>query len=71
KAVKAMNKLLMKQRMRTGLKAIISASESRLGKSLEVWLTREMIAVVQGESRSLEEKERLHQLAMVNRSVRS
>lgn len=55
--------------MRAGLKAIIAASESRPGKSLEVRLAREMIAVVQGESKSLGEKERLHKLAMVNRSV--
>ena len=61
--------LTEKQRVRAGLKAIIAASESRPGKSLEVRLAREMIAVVQGESRSLEEKERLHKLAMVNRSV--
>ena len=61
--------LTEKQRVRAGLKAIIAASESRPGKSLEVRLAREMIAVVQGESRSLEEKQRLHRLAMVNRSV--
>lgn len=61
--------LTEKQRVRAGLKAIIAASESRPGKSLEVRLAREMIAVVQGESRSLGEKERLHKLAMVNRSV--
>lgn len=61
--------LTEKQRTRAGLKAIIAASESRPGKSLEVRLAREMIAVVQGESRSLQEKERLHRLAMVNRSA--
>ena len=61
--------LTEKQRVRAGLKAIIAASESRPGKSLEVRLAREMIAVVQGESRSSGEKERLHKLAMVNRSV--
>lgn len=61
--------LTEKQRVRAGLKAIIAASGSRPGKSLEVRLAREMIAVVQGESRSLEEKQRLHRLAMVNRSV--
>ncbi|KAG6369489.1 ribosomal protein S7 domain-containing protein [Boletus reticuloceps] len=59
--------LTEKQRVRAGLKAIVAASESRPGKSLEVRLAREMIAVVQGESRSLEEKQRLHKLAMVNR----
>lgn len=59
--------LTEKQRVRAGLKSIIAASESRPGKSLEVRLAREMIAVVQGESRSLEEKQRLHKLAMVNR----
>lgn len=61
--------LTEKQRVRAGLKAIIKASESRPGKSFEVRLAREMIAVVQGESRSLEEKQRLHRLAMVNRCV--
>ncbi|KAH0825680.1 ribosomal protein S7, partial [Lanmaoa asiatica] len=61
--------LTEKQRVHAGLKEIIAASESRPGKSLEVRLAREMIAVVQGESRSLEEKERLHRLAMVNRLV--
>ncbi|KAG8216646.1 ribosomal protein S7 domain-containing protein [Butyriboletus roseoflavus] len=59
--------LTEKQRVRAGLKAIIAASESRPGKSLEVRLAREMISVVQKESRSLDEKERLHRLAMVNR----
>ncbi|KAN0097176.1 Ribosomal protein S7 domain containing protein [Tylopilus felleus] len=59
--------LTEKQRVRAGLKAIIAASESRPGKNLEVRLAREMIAAVQGESRSLDEKERTHKLAMVNR----
>ncbi|KAG9308881.1 ribosomal protein S7 [Chiua virens] len=61
--------LTEKQRVRAGLKAIIAASESKPGKSLEVRLAREMIAVVQGESRSLDEKQRMHKLAMVNRFV--
>jgi len=59
--------LTEKQRVRAGLKQIISASESKPGKSLEVRLAREMISVVRGESRALDEKERLHKLAMVNR----
>ncbi|KIK81959.1 hypothetical protein PAXRUDRAFT_154846 [Paxillus rubicundulus Ve08.2h10] len=63
--------LTEKQRVHAGVKAIIAASESKPGKTVDVRLAREMIAVVQGESRALEEKVRVHKLAMVNRQVTS
>ncbi|KIJ59631.1 hypothetical protein HYDPIDRAFT_43886 [Hydnomerulius pinastri MD-312] len=59
--------LTEKQRVHAGVKAIMSASESKPGKTVDVRLAGEMIAVVRGESRALEEKVRIHKLAMVNR----
>ncbi|KAF9234228.1 ribosomal protein S7 domain-containing protein [Melanogaster broomeanus] len=56
-----------KQRVHDGVKAIIAASASRPGKTVDVRLAREMIGVVQGESKALEEKMRIHKLAMLNR----
>lgn len=59
--------LTEKQRIHAGVKAVLAASESRPGKSVDIRLARELIGVLQGESRAIVEKERLHKLAMVNR----
>lgn len=59
--------LTEKQRVHAGVKAVLAASESRPGKSVDIRLARELIGVLQGESKAIVEKERLHKLAMVNR----
>ncbi|KAG6336764.1 hypothetical protein ID866_2333 [Astraeus odoratus] len=59
--------LTEKQRIHAGVKALLAASESRPGKSVDIRLARELIGVLQGESKAIVEKERLHRLAMVNR----
>ncbi|KAL4080998.1 ribosomal protein S7 domain-containing protein [Scleroderma citrinum] len=59
--------LTEKQRIHAGVKAILAASESRPGKSVDIRLARELIGVLQGESNAIVEKGRLHKLAMVNR----
>ncbi|EGN93862.1 hypothetical protein SERLA73DRAFT_126282 [Serpula lacrymans var. lacrymans S7.3] len=56
-----------KQRVRTAVQMIIKASEKKNGKTIAERLAREMIAVVQGDSRALEERETIHRFAMVNR----
>ncbi|KAI6044711.1 ribosomal protein S7 domain-containing protein [Pisolithus marmoratus] len=61
--------LTEKQRIHAGVKAVLGASESRPGKSVDIRLARELIGVLQGESKAIVEKERLHKLAMVNRWV--
>jgi len=59
--------LTEKQRVHAGVKAILAASQSRPGKSVDIRLARELIGVLQGESNATVEKGRLHKLAMVNR----
>ena len=59
--------LTEKQRIHSGVKAILTASRSRPGKSIDIRLARELIGVLQGQSDAIEEKARLHKLAMVNR----
>lgn len=59
--------LTEKQRIHAGVKAILAASQSRPGKSVDIRLARELIGVLQGESNATVEKGRLHKLAMVNR----
>ncbi|KAI0290748.1 ribosomal protein S7 domain-containing protein [Multifurca ochricompacta] len=56
-----------KQRTRYAVKWIIKASDNRLGQTLEERLARELIAIIQGTSSVLAEKDRVHTFAMVNR----
>ncbi|KAH7927790.1 ribosomal protein S7 [Leucogyrophana mollusca] len=56
-----------KQRVRASVQAILNASTSKSGKTVEERLARELIAVVQGSSSALEAKEKVHRFAMVNR----
>ncbi|KAG5637743.1 hypothetical protein H0H81_003381 [Sphagnurus paluster] len=56
-----------KQRTRYAVQAILKASKSKIGRTVEERLARELIAIVQGHSVALEEKLRIHQFAMVNR----
>jgi small subunit ribosomal protein S7 len=58
-----------KQRTRYALKWILKASGNRAGQTLEERLAREIIAIIQGTSSVLAEKERAHTFAMVNRYV--
>lgn len=58
-----------KQRIRYGVEWILNASEKKAGKSLEVRLAKEMVAVVQGTSEALKKKEEVHRFAMLNRCV--
>ena len=58
-----------KQRTRYAVKWILEASESKPGKTLEERLAREMIAVLEGNSKALAKKMELHRIAMVNRYV--
>ncbi|KAG6839944.1 hypothetical protein H0H87_012652 [Tephrocybe sp. NHM501043] len=56
-----------KQRIRYSVKEILEASKAKVGRTVEERLAREMIAIVQGQSKALEKKEGIHKLAMVNR----
>ncbi|KAH7885616.1 ribosomal protein S7 domain-containing protein [Phlebopus sp. FC_14] len=59
--------LTEKQRIHAGVKALLTASESKPGKTVDVRLAREMIAILQGQSAAIDEKVRIHKLAMVNK----
>ncbi|KAH9053588.1 ribosomal protein S7 domain-containing protein [Lactarius vividus] len=56
-----------KQRTRYAVKWILKASENRPGQTLEERLAKEIVAILQGTSSVLAEKERVHTFAMVNR----
>ncbi|KAF5386712.1 hypothetical protein D9615_002074 [Tricholomella constricta] len=56
-----------KQRTRKAVQAILAASKSKIGRTVEERLAREIIAVVQGKSAALDNKEAIHKFAMVNR----
>lgn len=58
-----------KQRTKFAVKWILEASDSKPGKTLEERLAREVIAVIEGNSRALAKKNELHRIAMVNRCV--
>ncbi|OAX39135.1 ribosomal protein S7 [Rhizopogon vinicolor AM-OR11-026] len=59
--------LTEKQRVRAGVHAVIAASKNKNGKTLEERLAREIIAVVNGDSKAITDKELAHKQAMVNR----
>ena len=48
---------------------ILEASNTKPGKTLEERLAREIIAVLEGNSKALAKKMELHRFAMVNRYV--
>ena len=48
---------------------ILEASDSKPGKTLEERLAREVIAILEGNSKALAKKMELHRVAMVNRCV--
>ena len=56
-----------KQKTRFAVQWILEASDSKPGKTLEERLAREIIAVLEGNSKALAKKMELHRLAMVNR----
>lgn len=58
-----------KHRTRFAVKWILEASDSKPGKTLEERLAREVIAVLEGNSKALTKKAELHRIAMVNRYV--
>ena len=58
-----------KHRARYAVKWILEASDSKPGKTLEERLAREVIAVLEGNSKALAKKAELHRVAMVNRYV--
>lgn len=58
-----------KQRTRFAVKWILEASDSRPGKTLGERLAKEVIAVLQGDSKALTKRMELHRTAMVNRYV--
>ncbi|KAG2160132.1 ribosomal protein S7 domain-containing protein [Suillus bovinus] len=59
--------LTEKQRVRAGIHAVLSASKNKSGKTVEERLAREIIAVVNGDSKAIADKELAHKQAMVNR----
>lgn len=61
--------LTEKQRVRAGVYAVLAASKNKNGKTLEERLAREIIAVVNGDSKAITDKELAHKQAMVNRYV--
>jgi len=56
-----------KQRTRLALQWIIQASDGKAGQTLDERLAREIIAVMQGNSKALKAKDDAHRFAMVNR----
>jgi small subunit ribosomal protein S7 len=56
-----------KQRTKFAVKWILEACDSKPGKTLEERLAREVIAVLEGNSRALAKKNEMHRIAMVNR----
>ena len=58
-----------KQRTRFAVQWILEASDSKPGKTLEERLAREVIAVLEGNSKALAKRMELHRFAMVNRYV--
>ena len=58
-----------KQRTRFAVQWILEASDTKPGKTLEERLAREVIAVLEGNSKALAKKMELHRVAMVNRYV--
>ena len=58
-----------KQRTRFAVQWILEACDSKPGKTLEERLAREVIAVLEGNSKALAKKTELHRFAMVNRYV--
>ncbi|KAG5643685.1 hypothetical protein DXG03_000518 [Asterophora parasitica] len=58
-----------KQRTRKAVQAILTASKTKVGRSVEERLAREIIAVVQGSSAALENKVAIHKFAMVNSAL--
>lgn len=59
--------LTEKQRIRAGISAVLAASKNKSGKRVEERLAREIIAVVNGDSKAIADKELAHKQAMVNR----
>ncbi|KAG1902884.1 ribosomal protein S7 domain-containing protein [Suillus fuscotomentosus] len=59
--------LTEKQRIRAGIHAVLAASKNKSGKTVEERLAREIIAVVNGDSKAIADKELAHKQAMVNR----
>lgn len=60
-----------KQRTRYAVRAILDASKTKTGRTIEERLARELIAVIKGDSEALKTKREIHRFAMVNRYVRS
>ena len=58
-----------KQRVRHALKWMLSASETRGGRTVEERLAREIVLVLNGTSGALRQKEVLHEQAAANRCV--
>ena len=70
KSVKVTQKpIALSERHRTayGVKWILWASAARQEPTLEARLAREVVAVLQGESRALTKKAETHRQAMINR----
>ncbi|KAF8162695.1 ribosomal protein S7 domain-containing protein [Crassisporium funariophilum] len=58
-----------RQRTRAGITWILKSSDAKPGRTLAERLAREMISVIKGDSKALENKVKQHQFAMVNRGV--
>ncbi|KAG1861810.1 ribosomal protein S7 domain-containing protein [Suillus subalutaceus] len=58
---------IKKQRIRVGVHAVLTATKNKTGKTVEERLAREIIAVVNGDSKVIIDKELAHKQAMFNR----
>ena len=58
-----------KQRTRFAVQWILQASDTKPGKTLEERLAREVIAILEGNSKALAKKLEIHRSAMINRYV--
>ncbi|KAG1753181.1 ribosomal protein S7 domain-containing protein [Suillus lakei] len=56
------------QRIRAGVHVVLATSKNKSGKTVEERLAREIIAVVNGDSKAITDKEVAHKQAMVNRA---
>ncbi|KIK43012.1 hypothetical protein CY34DRAFT_82530, partial [Suillus luteus UH-Slu-Lm8-n1] len=59
--------LTEKQRIRVGISALLAASKNKSGKRMEERLAREIIAVVNRDSKAIADKELANKQAMVNK----
>lgn len=59
--------LTQKQRIRAGIHTVLTVSKNNSGKTVEKRLAREIIDIVNGDSKAISDKELAHKQARMNR----